>query len=469
MSAPDEPTLAGGSSTTVTVTFQPATTAAFVAMLTITSENGGSPAIALSGAGTPGISVTPDALEFGDTSLGLVSSATVTIANHDPTPVTLTPPFAIGGANADQFAVASPSTTVVAPGGAATAAVSFQPTTVGAKSATVTVSSVSGGARTVSLTGNAVCAPLTITETLPDGEFGFAYSGLTASGGPAPLAFAVMGGALPPGLVLDVGGALSGTPTALGTSTFTVQATAANACTGTADFAITIRDTRAPSLTLPGDLTATATSPSGAAVTYTASASDLVDGARAVSCSPASGSTFPIGTTQVNCSTSDAHGNTATGLFNITVTAAAQPGRMTGDGEIEIGVATHAFAFLVQERTSGGDLGAIRYEITTRRPGRDQEDRFDAITVTGVTFFNVPGISPGPQPPSGIDTVTFTGTGRWNGRSGYTFDARATDAGEPGPGHDSFAITIRDAGGHVVASVDSVITSGNVESLGITR
>jgi len=37
--------------------------------------------------------------------------------------------------------------------------------------------------------------------------------------------------------------------------------------------------------------------------------------------------------------------------------------------------------------------------------------------VTGVTFFNVPGVSPGPQPPSGIDTVTFTGTGRWNGRS----------------------------------------------------
>jgi hypothetical protein len=68
---------------------------------------------------------------------------------------------------------------------------------------------------------------------------------------------------------------------------------------------------------------------------------------------------------------------------------------------------------------------------------------------------------------SGVDTVTFSGTGLWNRRPGYTFDARATDAGEPGRGRDVFAITVRDAGGHVVASVNATISSGNVESLRI--
>ena len=66
---------------------------------------------------------------------------------------------------------------------------------------------------------------------------------------------------------------------------------------------------------------------------------------------------------------------------------------------------------------------------------------------------------------SGVDTVTFTGQGLWNGRAGYTFAAQATDAGEPGRGHDVFAITIRDSGGAIVASVNATITDGNIQSL----
>jgi hypothetical protein len=115
------------------------------------------------------------------------------------------------------------------------------------------------------------------------------------------------------------------------------------------------------------------------------------------------------------------------------------------------------------------DAGAIRYQVRTSRPGRDQEDRFDSVHMTAVTFFNVPGVSPGPAPPSGVDTVTFAGSGLWNGHSGYRFEARATDAGEPGRGRDVFAITVRDAGGHIVAAVNATIGSGNIESLRIRR
>jgi hypothetical protein len=50
----------------------------------------------------------------------------------------------------------------------------------------------------------------------------------TASGGAAPYAFAVVSGALPPGVTLTPGGVLSGTPTA--NATFTIRATDANAC-----------------------------------------------------------------------------------------------------------------------------------------------------------------------------------------------------------------------------------------------
>jgi len=419
---------------------------------------------------TPALSVAPALVNFGSTALGQTGSVTLTISNNATTAVTLTPPFAIVGAGAGAFSATIPGLSTVDAGASTTVTVFFQPLTVAPFVATLEIKSNDGGSPTVPLTGNGVCAPITIGATLPDGEFGFAYSGtFSASGSPAPFTFSLAGGGLPGGLALDANGAVTGTPTALGTSNFTVRATAANSCTGTADFAVTIRDTTPPALTLPGTITATAAGPSGAVISYSASASDLVDGPRPVTCSPASGSTFAIGTTTVSCSASDLHGNTASGSFSVIVTAAVVPGLMIGDGKIEIGAVTHSFDFFVQER-AGHDLSAIRYRVKTdNRRGKDQEDEFKAIAVTGVTFFNVPGVSPGSQPSSGVDTATFVGTGRWNGRSGYGFEARATDAGEPGRGHDTFAITIRDAAGHIVASVDSVITNGNVQSLRVTR
>lgn len=62
--------------------------------------------------------------------------------------------------------------------------------------------------------------------TLPDTTAGLAYSQtLTANGGVSPYAFTVTAGALPNGLALSTGGALSGTTTTSGTFNFTVTAT----------------------------------------------------------------------------------------------------------------------------------------------------------------------------------------------------------------------------------------------------
>ncbi|WP_322920664.1 endo-1,4-beta-xylanase [Nocardioides renjunii] len=50
------------------------------------------------------------------------------------------------------------------------------------------------------------------------------------------------------------------------------------------------------------------------------SAIDTVDGPRRVTCSPASGSRFPVGTTTVTCTARDSSGNTRTSTFDVVVT-----------------------------------------------------------------------------------------------------------------------------------------------------
>jgi len=228
---------------------------------------------------------------------------------------------------------------------------------------------------------------------------------------------------------------------------------------------LTIVDTTPPVLTLPANITATAATPAGAVVTFIATATDLVDGTRPVTCTPASGSTFPVGTTTVGCSASDTRGNAANGSFTVTVNAPNQPGRMTADAIIDAGAVRHSVAFLVVEGAQGRDAGALLYTVRTSQPGPDRVDVFETIAITSVAFYNLPGVTPGSQPRSGADTAAFGGTIRRNGHSGYTFTAVATDAGEPGARHDLFAITIRDSSGTIVASVNAAITAGNVQSL----
>lgn len=100
------------------------------------------------------------------------------------------------------------------------------PTASGTFNTTVTATDANGqtGARAYALQ---VAAPTIVVTPamLPSPAQGLAYSAtFSASGGVAPYSFSATG-ALPPGLSLTTGGVLSGTPTASGTSTFTVLAT----------------------------------------------------------------------------------------------------------------------------------------------------------------------------------------------------------------------------------------------------
>jgi hypothetical protein len=81
-------------------------------------------------------------------------------------------------------------------------------------------------------------------------------------------------------------------------------------------------DTTPPVVTVPADITAEATSPAGAIVTFSASASDLVDGTIAPTCTPGSGATFALGDTTVTCQAMDIAGNPGTATFVIHVLGA---------------------------------------------------------------------------------------------------------------------------------------------------
>ncbi len=118
---------------------------------------------------------------------------------------------------------------------------------------------------------------------------------------------------------------VSGSTFALGETTVTCSASDTRGNIGTASFIVNIQDTTAPILALPADISAEAENASGAVVTFSASASDLVDGEVEVSCAPASGSTFPLGETNVSCSAADANGNAASGSFKVNVVDTTPP------------------------------------------------------------------------------------------------------------------------------------------------
>ena len=111
----------------------------------------------------------------------------------------------------------------------------------------------------------------------------------------------------------------SGSVFAIGNTTVACTSTDTAGNTATGSFTVTVRDATAPVLTLPAPITAEATGPTGALVTYTATALDAVSGAVTTTCAPASGATFPLGTTTVTCSATDGATNVASGSFTVTV------------------------------------------------------------------------------------------------------------------------------------------------------
>jgi sugar lactone lactonase YvrE len=200
----------------------------------------------------------------------------------------------------------------------------------------------------------------------------------------------------------------SGSTFPIGTTTVTCTATDAAGNTSTATFTVTVNpsavDTTPPVISgVPADITVDAAGASGAVVTFSSpTATDDVDGALAVSCSPASGSTFPIGTTAVTCTATDAAGNTSTATFNVTVvvpppTFANVPGNLAATATSVNGAVVN---FTPPTATSVVD---------------------GALTVTC-------SLPPGAQFPLGTTTVVCTATDSYGNTITTSFDVTVTYA-----------------------------------------
>ncbi|MBI5561926.1 MAG: chitobiase/beta-hexosaminidase C-terminal domain-containing protein [Deltaproteobacteria bacterium] len=118
-------------------------------------------------------------------------------------------------------------------------------------------------------------------------------------------------------------------------------------------------DATPPIISGATNLSASATGASGAVVTYSVTANDAVSGPVAVTCVPASGSTFPVGTTTVNCSATDGANNTATASFTVTVTPAADTTPPTGTVIINSGAASTNISWVTLTLSATDDSGTV--------------------------------------------------------------------------------------------------------------
>lgn len=176
----------------------------FVALAGITGCNGGS-------SGSP---IEPNILVVvspttASMSAGMSLPFTATVSN-DPSHSGVTWSVTGGGTLSNQTSTSVMLTTSSTPG-----------------IVTLRASSVVQPSRGASVTVNVVMPPTVNKTTLPDGVSGKPYSvTLTETGGVTPLTWSIASGTLPAGLTLNAApGTITGTPSATGTSNFTVQLT----------------------------------------------------------------------------------------------------------------------------------------------------------------------------------------------------------------------------------------------------
>jgi hypothetical protein len=249
-------------------------------------------------------------------------------------------------------------------------------------------------------------------------------------------------------------------------------------------------DSIAPGITAPPNQTVQQVSTAGVTVTYPApTIVETGSGIASSNCLPASGSVFAVGVTTVTCTATDQADNTGSAAFSVTVNPVAPTadGRMYGVGFLEQDGKHQHFVFGVAQ-VHNRSTGRFEYWVNDpRRCGSDDDfdrdptfngdhdgdfgrdhhappNHFEAMSVTSVVFSDDPAFQPGLGPRPTIDTVRFSGAGKWNGRAGYTFEAVATDQGEPGRRRDTFSLIVRDGAGNVVVNVNGSLGGGNIQS-----
>ncbi|MFF5971219.1 HYR domain-containing protein [Streptomyces sp. NPDC012769] len=135
---------------------------------------------------------------------------------------------------------------------------------------------------------------------------------------------------------------------------------------------ITVNDVSAPVVTVD-DRTVRARDDAGTRIDYTVTAEDANDGPLTATCTPASGSVFPVGTTTVTCTATDTAGNTGTD----TAVFRVLPPPVPPSADVAVSVS------LSPARTYTGRAVTAHYTLTNAGPDTAQAVLADATWPSG--------------------------------------------------------------------------------------
>jgi len=208
------------------------------------------------------------------------------------------------------------------------------PTTAGSTNFTVRVTDASAQTANKDFTITVNETPSVATASLPNGSAGTAYSAtLQAAGGASPLTWSLAGGSFPAGLGMNAStGVISGSPTTIGSSTFTVRVTDANGASATRELQIVIGPALVittasplPNGTIGVNYNQALAASGGSATGYTwalASGSAALPAGLTLSAAGVIGGTpSTAGTSSFTAQVTDSGANTATKLLQITINA----------------------------------------------------------------------------------------------------------------------------------------------------
>ena len=247
--------------------------------------------------------------------------------------------------------------------------------------------------------------------TLPNTTAGLAYTQtITASGAVAPYAFAVTAGALPNGLTLGAGGALSGTITTSGTFNFTVTTTDQFGQTGSRAYTVVVA---APTLTLtpatlPAGTAGAAYSQvltlSGGIAPYTVTLTGALPTGLTfnVATLTISGTPTQSGTFNISVTATDSTGGTAATITNNYTLTIAAPTLTLTPATVPGGTAGVAYN---QTFTASGGIAPYTYTLTGALPA-------------GLTFNAATGGLSGTPTVAGTFNFSVTATGSTTGTAG---------------------------------------------------
>ncbi|MEM9479358.1 MAG: HYR domain-containing protein [Verrucomicrobiota bacterium] len=183
------------------------------------------------------------------------------------------------------------------------------------------------------------------------------------------------------------------------TITRTWTATDASGNSASCDQMITVQDTMPPVVTCPADIVVdNDPGQCGAVVSFMASATDTCDPAPMTSAVPASGTFFPVGTTQVTVTATDANGNQSQCTFDVTVNDNEDP-VVTCPSDITTNI-------------DPGQFGAV----VTFSPAGAMDN------CPGVNISQTGGLTSGSFFPVGTSSVTYTATDAAGNQSSCSFD-----------------------------------------------